>query len=90
MPETQGTDPITTALLIGFIVSLLGVIYREMKAQLADRDRRIEKLEASVDEMADRSSSLASSADRMLNYFLDRESSPRSGSPTDTTGRPAP
>ena len=84
------TDPLSTAILVGFIVSLLTVIYREMKGQVADRDARIEKLEKSVENMAARSSSLATSAERMLNYFLDRESQDRDGSSPPREGGPHP
>ena len=87
--QAATTDPLSTAILVGFIVSLLTVIYREMKGQVADRDARIEKLEKSVSDMATRSASLATSAERMLTYFLDREhierhdglSPPREGGP---------
>ena len=88
MPATT-TDPFTSAILVGFIVTLLGVIYREMKGQLADRDARIEKLEKSVQDMASRSASLATSAERMLTYFLDREAAERDGlSPPRDGGHP--
>ena len=86
----ETTDPLSTAILVGFIVSLLTVIYREMKGQLADRDARIEKLEKSVEDMAARSSSLAGSADRMLNYFLDREAAGRDGVSPPREGGPKP
>lgn len=101
--ETQGTDPLSLAILVGFIVSLLGVIYRELRdsrdKQLADKDRQIayrdkqiEKLEAAQTHMAERSASLAGSAERMLSFFIDREtSSPsRSDASSSSEGRPAP
>lgn len=93
------TDPLTTAMLVGFIVSLLIFISRLYEARLtdrdktiADRDKTIDKLEQSIDDMAERSSSLATSADRMLTYFLDREAQARDAAPSSppSDGRPSP
>jgi hypothetical protein len=85
MPTQTTGDPFSTVVLMGFIVALLGIIHKmhgdrvsDRDKTIADRDKRIEKLEAKVDLMAERSTSLAQSVERMLNFFIDREEVDRS------------
>lgn len=66
-------DPFTTASLVGFIALLLGIIYRELRGQIADRDKIIEKQDRQLEASTNRTSSLAATSERMLQYFLDRE-----------------
>lgn len=87
METAQTSDPLGTAILIGFIVSLLGVLYRELRGQIADRDAQIKKLEEAMEKAAERSASLAASADRMLTFFLDREELMRSISESSDPGK---
>jgi hypothetical protein len=90
----QTTDPFTTVVLVGFIVSLLVFISRMYEARIADRnerlrekDQRIEKLEAENKAMAESSASLAKSTGKMLDFFLDREPSHRPEETTVPRGR---
>lgn len=82
MEATQASDPWSAAILVSFIVALLGVIYRELNGRIADRDAQIKKLEEAMEKAAERSASLATSADRMLTFFLDQEERSRSNSDT--------
>ena len=92
--DTQSSDPVTMAMMLGFIVSLLGVVYRVFEARLKDRDiqieyrdKRIEKLESDVEKMADRSASLAKSAETMLAFFIEREMGHKTEDPAPPRGR---
>jgi hypothetical protein len=74
-------DPLSTVALVGVIVAMAGFIVRMFQSQITDRDRRIEKLEGEVGKMAERSASLAESAEKMLDYFLEKPSLPRDDPP---------
>jgi hypothetical protein len=55
--------------------------------EIENRDRQIAELRQENKDMAARSQSLVSSADKMLDYFLDGNASPRSEEPTPARGR---
>jgi hypothetical protein len=58
--------------------------------RIGERDKQIAELQAENKAMAERSTSLATSANKMLDYFLDRDASPRTEDSTPDRGRRRP